>query len=339
VLLKPGSLLISYKKEFCPLAEEWDVHYIVKSEFTAENTVVLKYGEFPFRTIEVNDPNFLKALNEKYPDAPFQRASKSFYSGFSAKKIIAIGALFIALLTAVYFYALPWFADAFANRLPFETEQALVLQIHEKFISQFPVDTAKTLALSAFFKALGYNAPHPVTVSVLKSKELNAFAIPGGYIYVFDSLLHILDNPEQLAALLAHEYAHVKLKHSSRALIRNLSGFVFLSILLGDVSGVTAVILQNAESLRSLQYTRGLEEEADRHGMEMMIQSGINPEGMTQLLEKLKKYGHDAPLEIISSHPLMEHRIENLKKEIVKINLPVEKDEELYRIWAELNNH
>lgn len=337
VFLKEEEIVIQYRNEQGEnISLNWDVNNIVKNEFTGRHTSVLKYGEFPFQTIEVSDPAFAGLLSEKYPKAPFNRLAQNFYGKFSFGKILALGFIFVLFVAGVYFYLLPVAADVFAKNLSYGAEQSLGYQLNEKFISEFEPNVERTRLINSFFREMDFKPQHQVNITVIKSKEINAFAIPGGYIYVFDSIINILDNENQLAALLAHEYSHIELRHSTRAIIRNLAGYMFMSILLGDVSGATAIILQNAESLKALQYTRGLEEEADRHAVKLMMHSKLNPSGMPGLLEKLKKHSDDAPFEIISSHPSLKKRIQYLQNEIYKSNFEIKENDALKKIWIEL---
>jgi predicted Zn-dependent protease len=94
--------------------------------------------------------------------------------------------------------------------------------------------------------------------------------MPGGDIVVFSGILEGMEYPEQLAALLAHEGTHVQKRHSTRMMVRQMARLLFLSLLIGDVSAVAAVLAENADNVRNMSYSRGLETDADRHGMERM---------------------------------------------------------------------
>ncbi len=308
----PGHLEISFAGEAGdPVTVTWQKESIAAWEQKRDGRTVVTYGTFPFQYVEVTDPAFRDTLHSAWPGAPFLKTG--YLSRLSVPAMFAYGAGFVALVSAIYFLLIPFLVDGFARRLPHERERELGDLIRNRLLDEFEVDTPATLGLNRFFGEMRLHPRHPVIVTVVRGRELNAFAIPGGYLFVFDTLLHAMDRPEQMAGLLAHEYAHIELKHSVRAMARALSGYLFLSVLLGDVSGVTAVLVQNAESLKSLQYSRKLEEEADRYGMELMARAGIDPQGMPDLLRKLETFRDDAPLEMISSHPLLKHRIDYLE--------------------------
>ncbi|WP_446914219.1 M48 family metalloprotease, partial [Klebsiella pneumoniae] len=83
---------------------------------------------------------------------------------------------------------------------------------------------------------------------------VNAFAVPGGFIVVHDAILDEMEHHEELAGLLGHEIGHVQLRHSTKAIARSLSYYMLLSLLFGDVSGIAAVIVDNASTLNNLEY-------------------------------------------------------------------------------------
>jgi beta-barrel assembly-enhancing protease len=171
---------------------------------------------------------------------------------------------------------------------------------------------------------------------VINSQEPNAFALPGGYIVVHQRLLEMLQSPEELAALLGHEYGHLQLRHSTRTLFRNLSGYLFVSILFGDVSGITAIILENAHSLRSLQYSRELEKEADLLGLRVLQDNKLDPRGMVRLFDQLKKQSKESETEFISSHPLLRSRIRYVQALLEKQKPVIAPNDSLQYYWVKL---
>lgn len=315
---------------------QWKINSIQRQELTGNRTAILKYGEFPFETLEVSDDSFLPAMAAKYRHFA-AHGKKNFAGNLSTPSIIVITACFLGLAVCTWLFVLPFIADRLAMNMSYETEAILGNQLDEKFRSEFEVDENETQLVNRFFRESGITTKTPVSIVVLNSSEMNAFAIPGGHIYIYDKLLHSLDRPEQLAGLIAHEYSHVELKHATRSILRNLSGYIFISIILGDISGMTALIIQHAETLKSLQYSRKLEEEADLHGFQLMADAGINPEGMIGLLEKLKAQGNDAPAAFISTHPLLVSRIEYIRKKIEEENLQPVHNQKMEDAWTAIS--
>ena len=158
---------------------------------------------------------------------------------------------------------------------------------------------------------------------VIDKDEINAFACPGGFIYVYSGLLEVLDNEAQLAAVLAHEISHVVARHSIKKL-QNIYGYSILAtIALGDKTEGTAGDIVNVAMMLILQgYSRDNEFEADRYGILYMKNSGYNPEGMIQVFEKFKKMeGSSMPavLTLLSSHPAPADRIRKGQTEMSKV--------------------
>lgn len=158
-------------------------------------------------------------------------------------------------------------------------------------------------------------SPYTFRVFVVNSPAVNAFAAPGGYIVVFRGLLQQTKTAEELAGVLAHEIQHILKRHTTRAILQRASTGLLLAALTGDASGAMTYGLESARTLGLLRYSRQNEEEADREGMRMLIDAGINPEGMIAFFEMLKQKGVEVPdsLKYLSTHPTTEDRIEKLK--------------------------
>jgi len=158
---------------------------------------------------------------------------------------------------------------------------------------------------------------------VIDKKDINAFACPGGFIYVYTGLLETLDNEAQLAAVLAHEVSHIVARHSIKKL-QNIYGYSILAqIALGNkAEGAAGDIVNVAASLILQGYSRDNEFEADRYGILYAKNAGYNPKGMIQVFEKFKKMEGSRPpaiLGLLSSHPPATDRIERAEAEIKKV--------------------
>ena len=169
---------------------------------------------------------------------------------------------------------------------------------------------------------------------VLDSEEINAFACPGGFIYIYKGLLKTMDNKAQLAAVLAHEVGHVVARHSIKRLQAMYGYAIVMEVALGDKMGKTArQMVDAATGLILLGYGRENEYEADNYGILYEKKAGYNPKGMIQLFEKFKKMEGRPPSsfeKLLSSHPPAGDRIKNGNKQIKKIggtNLPYYTDE------------
>jgi Zn-dependent protease with chaperone function len=140
---------------------------------------------------------------------------------------------------------------------------------------------------------------------VAASPEVNAFAMPGGYVVVYTGLLQAARNAEEVAGVLAHEVQHVEARHSLKNLIHGLGWRALLSVTLGDLSG--GVWMNLADQLGSLKYSRDLEREADLKGLEALRRAGIAPGGMASFFAGLANR-EDQPPPLLSSHPTSRER-------------------------------
>jgi len=165
--------------------------------------------------------------------------------------------------------------------------------------------------------------PFDYRFRVLVNPELNAFAVPGGYIYFHTGTLLTMASVEELAGVLAHELAHVKGHHQAR-LAQETAIPNLLATLAGVAAGVAAgnagpmVAAQGLNVALQLQYTRGLEDEADRVGAIFLNRAGYGTEGMVRfferiLLEKSKLPEQQVPA-YLYSHPQVETRIEVVRQ-------------------------
>jgi predicted Zn-dependent protease len=179
------------------------------------------------------------------------------------------------------------------------------------------VDTARTSILNSFYAELNYKVGYPVRITVVHSIDVNAYAIPGGHIIVNDAILEGMKTPEELAALLGHEATHIAERHSLRTLFRSVARQLFLSLLIGNNSGVVGFLVSNADELKGLQYSRSLESDADEKGILLMEKSGLNTEGMLHLIQMLQRVTIGATtVSYLSTHPDFEKRLADIKAKI-----------------------
>lgn len=268
--------------------------------------------------ITIQTSGFEEALIHQYPLSAFSAGK----AGSGANKLmIALGLVtvfFVLLPLLVYFLLLPLLADKAAQVVPISTEQQIGEQTYHEFTGNAGVNQQAGDIANHFFQALKFKSEYPVNITVINDSTVNAFALPGGHIIVYAGILHKMDNALQLAALLSHEYSHVVLKHSTRSLFRALSSYVMVSLLLGDATGVAAVVVQNADQLKQLSYSRAFETEADKNGLKLLAEQHIDPKGMISLFETLQKEEkeHQAFPGFLSTHPLTADRIAEIESEI-----------------------
>ena len=166
---------------------------------------------------------------------------------------------------------------------------------------------------------------YPWEFHCVNSKEINAFALPGGYVFVNRGAIEVADNEAQLAAVMAHELSHVALRHgtaqaSKAQLLQGAAGLVG-GIFGGSTSGalLTQGVALGAGSVL-LHYSRSDETQADVLGTQTLYDTGYDPRAMAQFFEKLESEtkGKNPP-QFLSDHPNPGNRVERVDEEIDKL--------------------
>ena len=151
----------------------------------------------------------------------------------------------------------------------------------------------------------------------LKDDSLNAFALPGGYIFITKGMLEKLQTEAQLAAILSHETVHIVARDTANA----MSNQIGLSLLLsaatsGETSRGVSTATELARLIIGLRYSRKDEREADLGGLDYMVAAGYNPYGMVETMQMLQEQQKVKTIDFLSSHPSPENRVGYLIQEI-----------------------
>lgn len=252
-------------------------------------------------------------------------------------KLLVVLGILAALFLIAYIWLVPWLGERVAMNFSKDLEISMGEQMYKATISTYKIDERKTEMVNRFYKQLNYNVDYPIEITVVESGVVNAYAIPGGHIVVYDALLEKMKTPEELAALLAHEASHVAKRHSLRNIFRRLARKMFLALIFGNDGGIVNVVVDNADELKGLEYSRDLETEADTNGLELMASSTLDLQGMVRLMELLDKESGGVEVNsLLSTHPEIADRIKNIRKQITLIN-PVELEHpELKKIFHEI---
>lgn len=217
------------------------------------------------------------------------------------------GALYFLLIFLIPFLGMQLISAQQETKIGGRLKEVM---LQESALMGSKIDSAGTVHLQAFADKLNLSNAYPIRVTLLKNDMVNAFALPGGHVVVFSGIIKKMDSPESLAALLAHESVHINERHSLKSLLRSAANSILVSVVFGDVTGISGALVGNANTLNGLRYSRSLEEEADKKGMELLVQNSIEVKGMLQLMQTLKAEA-DIPkqLSFLSSHPLTSERI------------------------------
>jgi beta-barrel assembly-enhancing protease len=311
LLLEPTGISIHYTEaDGRALSRHWDIAGVHQGMHLANTKISLKYGSMPYQYVEVLQAGFYETLIATYPHHIFNAPDFEFMRSRGLMGIVALTLGLALILVALYFWVLPPAAEYLASKLPIQTEMQLGDKMYEQFTADYSIDQPLTKKANEFWRALHIESDYPVNITVVDEETPNAFALPGGHIVIYSGIIHRMKDYGELVGLLGHEYTHVAGKHTTRMLYRNLSSYFFVSMLLGDASGIIVTIAANANSLKQLGFNRELEHQADVGGYDLMSQRQISPDGMLRLFEVLKKA--DAGITVprfLSTHPLTDDRI------------------------------
>jgi predicted Zn-dependent protease len=168
-------------------------------------------------------------------------------------------------------------------------------------------------------EALKVSYPYEYTFDVLDTEMVNAFALPGGPIFVTRGLLFSMSDESQLAGVLAHEVTHVAARHSAQQISTAMGAQFILSVLGaagGEGGGYAGNLAKIVGGLVSLKYSRSDETQADSYGVDFAVRAGYQPMALVHVMELFKRMeeeGGGGGPEFLRSHPLPDNRIENIR--------------------------
>lgn len=212
-------------------------------------------------------------------------------------------------------------------RLSTEDEIALGREARDSLIQEFgglypnnPVqDYVDGVGDRLVSQSTAAQAPYPFEFHVLNDPAtVNAFALPGGQVFITTALLVRMTNEAQLAGVLGHEITHVIARHGAEHLAKQQLGN-FLMVAVGvaaseEGASRAQILVQVVNSLISLQYGRADETESDRWGFDFMTEAGYNPQGIVEVMKILQEAsGGGSQPEFLSSHPDPGNRIRTLQ--------------------------
>lgn len=214
------------------------------------------------------------------------------------------------ILVVLYLLLVPLISQSFASKVSAKTERQLGDAVYDAMELASMEDTAASFYVNEFFSEMGVPSVYDIRITVVNDNIVNAFALPGGRIVVYKPLLQKLESYPELAALLSHEFTHINNKHSTKSIFRRLGSKVFLGLLFGRFGTVTSILVNHADNLKNLKYSRKLEREADMDGLTLLKERNIDPAGFTELFRHLQESGTSSSVpEFLASHPDIEKRI------------------------------
>lgn len=186
--------------------------------------------------------------------------------------------------------------------------------LHDEVIANYVNELGQRLARRSDIK-------EPLVIKVVDSDEVNAFALPGGYFYVNTGLILAAQSEAELAAVMAHEIAHIAARHATKNMTK-VQIWNLASIPMMFLGGPIGMAVREASSLAMPmginKFSRDAEREADLLGIEYQYAAGYDPNAFVEFFERIKtgKKKPNAVAQAFSSHPMNSDRIKRAQKEI-----------------------
>lgn len=235
-------------------------------------------------------------------------------------KEFALLASGLILITIALLFSLSAFFDWSSKFLPFSYEQEVASPLVEKYLHEYPNESSE---IDLYLQQLADNIvplmalddDMNISLHYVNQDTVNGMATLGGHIFIFRGLLEKLPNENSLTMLLAHEIAHVKLRHPVKALSKGLLFSIILAIISGQSNSDISGLLSGTSQLAFLGFSRSQEQDADDEGIQLSQQYYHHTQGAITLFEVLQAESEAAnisTLALFNSHPDIIARIDNV---------------------------
>jgi Zn-dependent protease with chaperone function len=268
----------------------------------------------PLARLEVFDPAVQQQIRAqaRFLDVELGTGQTARIVGWSLAAVTSI--------VAIVFFGLPLIAERLVPLIPLSFERRLGdmadNQVRAIFGGKVCTESEGDAAFAKLVETLR-QASHldmPLRTAVLASPVPNAFALPGGRIYLLNGLLQKAASADEIAGVIAHEMGHIRHRDQTRMMIQNGGTSFLIGLLFGDITGSTAVIF-TARGLLQASYSREAEANADAYAIETMHALGRSPAPMGELLFRITGAEGGRALGILAGHPLTEDRRELMRRE------------------------
>lgn len=196
---------------------------------------------------------------------------------------------------------------------------------HERKVTLYtdPVVTGYINALGQSLVRHSKRSNIRYTFKVVNKKGINAYAVPGGFIYVHLDLIRAAKNESELAAVLGHEIGHIVGRHSMKRLTQSYGIEILKQAILDEDSGETKKLITEILAAGLLfRYSRDQERESDFYGVQNVYDAGISPEGAATFFETLRALRGRNPSaleQLLSTHPMPAERVTNVRSQIDRL--------------------
>jgi Zn-dependent protease with chaperone function len=320
VLLEAGQIQISYLKNGESEKRYWELDKIKPDQDANDQKFILQYGAVhPYEYLEFEDPQAYLVFEQFYKHRKWRKTGNIFTRNPLAAVSMIVG-LFIMIGVAAYFILVPNISDMLSKTVPVSWETELGQKMANSMIDESKEDKLKSRMLDTFFRIMDIKSQYKIKFHYINDSIVNAFAMPGGNIVIYKGLFDKITSYESLAGLIGHEFTHVEFKHSLKTIFRSLSSYIMLAAFFGDLTGLAGIIVENANTIQNLSYSRAFESEADANAVRILLDRKIGLTGMLDLFNIFLTEGKQgmAVPKFLNTHPVTEDRIKFIKMKMGK---------------------
>ena len=295
----------------------WPFAELVLMRGGGREPVQLERRATPVEVLVVDEPEFLAELRACMPSG-VRLSGAGGLAGW--KGLVGLAFMGALLLVALYRFGIPALADYAAGQMPAAWEREYGRGVVTDMVPEAKrvTDPVITGLVHTAWSALARSArldDSPAQLIVWREPMPNAFAAPGGTVVVTTGLLGILEDPDQMAAVIAHELGHVEHRHVMRSAFRQLSLGILIGLVAGDQSALSGG-LRTAGQLGGLSYSREHEREADDAALPLLAQHATGKEALVGALTQLRQATESKSGSLpgfLSTHPAPADRIARIR--------------------------
>jgi len=310
----------------------------------ANRLLYLKHPHFKDYVIQLADFSILKNQHLAFLNTTQDTLDSIKKHRFSFIGLLTATISLIVVAVVLFYVFRNKIIEHIAYQVPISYQESIGKPVFESTLAANKVldDDSTTRFIQEISKPLLANVSDTsikFVFKVVENDQVNAFALPGGYVVIYSGLLQKADSPDEVAGVLAHEISHVTKRHHIRGIFNKVGSFYVIGMFLGDLS-IVGHILDVASLLESLNFSRDFETEADKEGLKLAMKAGYSAEGFASFFKKLQeknKLDSDM-MKYISTHPNSEDRIETILKESKNIQ-KAEKSPEFFIDYARFKKH
>lgn len=221
-------------------------------------------------------------------------------------------------LAAFYIFWLPNIVYGIVDQLPTSLDEDISSLNPIVPFMKNEENSAASMLLYEYLETIDMGSERQIYPIVVNSPISNAFAMPNGDVVVFSSIIQEMESHEALTGLLAHEAGHVEFRHGIKSLAYATTGVSLMSLLMGDISSFTAILMDNAHQLNQLSYSREFERESDAFALDVLRRNQMSSAPLQALFEGFDYHTDDESVSILResdifmSHPDPSERIDAL---------------------------